>query len=57
MNNLIDVFLSGPSKAARIITAKHEQRRVVGAGVGREDGGRSLRLVRVGARADRVQQY
>lgn len=56
MTDLIDVFLSSPSETASIVTAEYEQWRVVGAGIRREDGGRSLDLVCVGARTNRVQQ-
>lgn len=55
------MFLSRPGEATGVVAAEHEQRRVVGVGVGREDGGRALRVLRLAltltARADRVQQH
>lgn len=55
--NLIDMLLSSPGEAASIVAAEHQQWGMIGARVGRENCGRALRLVRVGAGADSVQYH
>lgn len=54
---LVDVLLPSPGKTAGVVATKHQQRRMVGVCVGREDGRRALRVVCVGTRPDCVQQY
>lgn len=52
---LVDMLLASPSEAAGVVTAEHQQWRMVGVRIRREYGRSPCRLVSVGAGSYRVQ--